>query len=98
MGGIVVRGLLVLALLVMAGVHLERWFSGYRDIVSVIGGQEYLIVGPLFLVNVAAGVVLAIAVPGCQALLYGDERIAPQRIDGGDGRRDPAPVGRAARR
>ncbi len=28
----------------------------------MIGGQEYLIIGPLFLVNVVAGVVIAIAV------------------------------------
>lgn len=58
----VVRGLLAVTLLVSAGVHLERWFAGYRDIPSVVGGKEYLIIGPLFLVNVVAGVVLAIAV------------------------------------
>ncbi|MGH3520325.1 MAG: hypothetical protein ACRDQ7_23660, partial [Haloechinothrix sp.] len=62
MGGIVLRGLLAIGLLVSAAVHLERWFAGYRSIPSMIGGQEYLIIGPLFLVNVVAGVVIAIAV------------------------------------
>lgn len=56
------RLLLAAALLTSAGVHLERWFAGYRSLISVIGGQQYHIIGPLFLVNTVAGVVLAIAV------------------------------------
>ncbi|MGH3451468.1 MAG: hypothetical protein ACRDQW_12260, partial [Haloechinothrix sp.] len=56
------RGLLIVGLLVSAAVHLERWFAGFRNITSTFGGQEYFIIGPLFLVNVVAGVVIAIAV------------------------------------
>ncbi|WP_245818869.1 hypothetical protein [Haloechinothrix alba] len=56
------RGLLVAALLVTAAVHLERWFAGYRDIPTTIGGDQYLVLGPLFLVNVVAGAAIAGAV------------------------------------
>ena len=44
------RGVGAAALLVSAGVHLYLWFDGVRD-------QS---VGPMFLVNVVAGVVLAV--------------------------------------
>ncbi|MQA11410.1 MAG: hypothetical protein GEU98_23235 [Pseudonocardiaceae bacterium] len=47
------RVLVVLGLLGSAWVHLDLWLVGYRDIE---------IIGPLFLVNVIAGAVLAIAV------------------------------------
>lgn len=47
------RALIVLGLLGSAWVHLDLWLLGYQDIE---------VIGPLFLVNVIAGVVLAIAV------------------------------------
>ncbi|MDV6014079.1 hypothetical protein [Haloechinothrix sp. LS1_15] len=56
------RGLLVVALLVTSAVHLERWFAGYRDIPTVIGDRAFLLLGPLFLVNVVVGVGIALAV------------------------------------
>lgn len=51
--GVVLRGVLALALLATAAVHLERWLIGYRDIPTI---------GPMFLANVVAGVLLAGAV------------------------------------
>jgi hypothetical protein len=53
MNSIVLRVLLVLALLGSAWVHLDLWLLGYRDIDTV---------GPLFLLNVVAGAVIALAV------------------------------------
>ncbi|WP_216216379.1 hypothetical protein [Amycolatopsis aidingensis] len=53
MGVVVLRGLIVLGLLGSAWVHLDLWLLGYRDIETI---------GPLFLVNVVAGVVIAIGV------------------------------------
>lgn len=49
----VLRGLVVLALLGAAAVHLDLWLAGYRNLETV---------GPLFMVNVIAGPVIAIAV------------------------------------
>lgn len=46
----VVRVLVVLGLLGSAWVHGDLWLTGYRDIA---------VIGPLFLVNVVAGVVIA---------------------------------------
>jgi hypothetical protein len=53
MNSIILRVLLVLGLLGSAWVHLDLWLLGYRDIDTV---------GPLFLLNVVAGVVIALAV------------------------------------
>ena len=50
---IVARVLAVLALLGSAWIHFDLWTVGYQDIE---------IVGPLFLVNAVAGVVIAVAV------------------------------------
>jgi len=44
------RLIAALAVLVSAGVHLKLWFDGMRDI---------HVIGPAFLVNVVAGVVIA---------------------------------------
>ncbi|TCP54077.1 hypothetical protein EV191_103118 [Tamaricihabitans halophyticus] len=49
----VLRLLVVLGLLGSAWIHFDLWQLGYRDIDTI---------GPLFLVNVIAGAVLAIAV------------------------------------
>lgn len=49
----VLRGLVVIGLLGSAWIHLDVWLEGYRQID---------IIGPLFLVNVVAGVVIAAAV------------------------------------
>jgi hypothetical protein len=66
---VVLRGLTVLGLLGSAGVHLDLWLKGYRDIE---------IIGPLFLVNVVAGIVIAAGVllsrhwlPRLGAVLFG---------------------------
>ncbi|GAB3477226.1 hypothetical protein [Amycolatopsis cihanbeyliensis] len=53
MSVVVLRGLIVLGLLGSAWVHLDLWLVGYRDIE---------VIGPLFLVNVIAGVVIAVGV------------------------------------
>jgi len=53
MVGWVLRILVVAGLLGSAWVHLDLWLVGYRDID---------VIGPLFLVNVAAGVIIAVAV------------------------------------
>lgn len=53
MGEWALRVLTVLALLAAAWIHLELWRTGYRDIDTI---------GTLFLVNVVAGGVLAVAV------------------------------------
>jgi len=47
------RWVLALSVLVSAAVHLWLWFDGYRDIE---------LIGPLFLLNGIAGVVIAVAV------------------------------------
>lgn len=47
------RVVAVLGLLFSAWIHLDLWLVGYRDI-------EYI--GPLFMVNVVAGVLIALAV------------------------------------
>lgn len=49
----VLRALVALALLGSAWVHLDLWLTGYRQID---------VIGPLFLVNVVAGVVIGIAI------------------------------------
>ena len=49
----VLRGLVALALLGSAWVHLDVWLGGYRQLA---------VLGPLFLVNVVAGVVIAVGI------------------------------------
>lgn len=53
MFGMVLRGLLVLALLGAAAVHLLEWNDW---------AKEESVIGPLFLVNVVAGIVIAAGV------------------------------------
>ncbi|MQA63827.1 MAG: hypothetical protein GEU86_20700, partial [Actinophytocola sp.] len=53
MMGIVLRGMVVLSLLGSAAVHLLEWNAWARD-------TE--VIGPLFLVNVVAGIVIAAAI------------------------------------
>lgn len=60
--GRILRGVLVASLLVSGAVHLERWFAGYDQIPTMIGDSQYLLLGPLFLVNAVAAVVIAIGV------------------------------------
>lgn len=53
MFGMVLRGLLVLALLGAAAVHLLEWNDWAKD---------ETVIGPLFLVNVVSGIVIAVGV------------------------------------
>ena len=50
-----IRILTALALLVSAGTHLRLWLEGYRDLA---------VIGPAFLLNAVAGVLIAILVLG----------------------------------
>jgi hypothetical protein len=47
------RWVLALSVLVSAAVHLWLWFDGYRDIE---------LIGPLFMLNAVAGLLIAVAV------------------------------------
>ena len=47
------RWVLALSVLVSAAVHLGLWFDGYRDIE---------LIGPLFMLNAVAGLLIAVAV------------------------------------